>query len=192
MASTILEDAQDLASSDVPTDATQVFARHGDFVWRTLQRLGVRGPDLEDLVQEVFVVVHRQLPGFAGQARITTWLYAIALRVVSTHRRRAWVRRESPQAEPPESHAASGPEEALGAAEERQKLDEVLDLMGLEKRALFVMFELDQLPCQEIADTLGIPVGTVHSRLSAARHDFQSACARWHARARAAQPRRSP
>jgi RNA polymerase sigma-70 factor (ECF subfamily) len=193
MASTLVDNARDFAAAeDIPADATEVFARHGDFVWRTLERLGVRGADREDLLQEVFMVVHRQLGGFAGQARLTTWLYAIALRVVSTHRRRAWVRRESPRAELPDARAStSGPEEALGEAQERQQLCEVLDLMSLEKRALFVMYELDQLPCQEIAETLGIPVGTVHSRLHAARQEFQSACARWQARARAARSRRS-
>jgi RNA polymerase sigma-70 factor, ECF subfamily len=80
--------------------------------------------------------------------------------------------------------SAAGPEDAFGAAEERRKLTEVLDLMDLEKRALFVMYELDEMACEEIARILQVPVGTVHSRLHAARGEFQSALTRWHARQR--------
>jgi RNA polymerase sigma-70 factor (ECF subfamily) len=184
MRSPTLEDARDVSSRDTaPRDVTEAFARHGAFVWRTLQRLGVRDADLEDVVQEVFLVVHRQLEGFDGRSRTTTWLYGISVRVASTHRRRAWVRRELPTDELPDGASSSaGPEEAYGAAEERKKLLEVLDLMDLEKRALFVMFELDEMPCEEIAMILSAPVGTVHSRLHAARREFQRALTRWHAR----------
>ena len=54
---------------------------------------------------------------------------------------------------------------------------EILDLMDLEKRSLFVMFEIDEMPCEEIAELLGVPVGTVHSRLHSARHEFKNALA---------------
>jgi RNA polymerase sigma-70 factor (ECF subfamily) len=172
-----------LPASAVPRDAQEAYALYADFVWRTLQRFGIREADLEDVLQEVFMVVHRQLGAFGGRSQATTWLYGIALRVASTHRRRAWVRRELPTAELPEGPSTSaGPEQSLGDAEERRKLTEILDLMDLEKRAIFVMFELDEMPCEEIAQLLGVPVGTVHSRLHAARRDFRGALKRWQAR----------
>jgi len=180
---------------DPPRDARAAFEQYGDFVWRVLQRLGVHDADREDITQEVFVVVHRQIGGFDGRSRMTTWLYGIAYRVVSTHRRRAWVRRELPTADVPETAAAAaGPEQAVSDAEERQKLGEVLDLMDLEKRAVFVMHELDELSCDEIAAALAIPVGTVHSRLHHARDAFRAALKRWHAQkaAQSASPKRRP
>jgi RNA polymerase sigma-70 factor, ECF subfamily len=169
----------------VPRDAADAFARHGDFVWRTLQRLGIRDADLEDVMQEVFVVVGRQLGGFAGSSKVTTWLYGISIRVASTHRRRAWVRREVPTSEMPDGPTAeAGPDDQLEMARERRQLREVLDMMSVEKRALLVMFELDEMSCEEIADVLGVPTGTVHSRLHAAREEFKSALHRWRARSR--------
>jgi RNA polymerase sigma-70 factor (ECF subfamily) len=184
MRSPILEDAREMSSDESALrDVREVFALHGGFVWRTLQRMGVRDADLEDLVQEVFMVVHRQLAGFGARSRMTTWLYGISARVASTHRRRAWVRRELPTGEENEELSSSaGPEEALGLAEERTKLAEVMDLMDIQKRSLFVMFELDEISCDEIATLLGVPVGTVHSRLHAARREFNEALKRWHAR----------
>jgi RNA polymerase sigma-70 factor (ECF subfamily) len=58
--------------------------------------------------------------------------------------------------------------------------------MSVERRALLVMYELDEMTCEEIAEVLGIPVGTVHSRLHAAREEFKSALKRWKARSRPA------
>jgi RNA polymerase sigma-70 factor, ECF subfamily len=184
--SSIAEDAHDVPSDDdVPRDVAAAFGRHGAFVWRALQRLGIRDADLEDVVQEVFIIAHRKFARFAGQSRMTTWLYGISVRVASDHRRRAWVRREVPTERVPDQPSSEAePEEAFADAEERKKLNEVLDLMPLEKRALFVMFELDEMPCEEIAMVLDVPVGTVHSRLHAARREFQSALGRWHARQR--------
>jgi RNA polymerase sigma-70 factor (ECF subfamily) len=169
--------------SELPRDAADIAARHGDFVWRTLQRLGVPEADLDDVYQEVMIVVHRQLGAFEGRSKTTTWLYAICVRVASTYRRLAWFRRERPTFELPERASPdAGPDELLGDAEERRALREVLDLMVPEKRAVFVMFELDEMPCDEIAQIVGVPIGTIHSRLHAARQDFQGALRRWQAR----------
>jgi RNA polymerase sigma-70 factor (ECF subfamily) len=159
----------------------QVHEQHADFVWRSLQRLGVRDSDLEDALQDVFLVVHRKLDTFDGSARLTTWLYGIALRVAAAHRRRAHIRREemTPDLESTESTAADDPEAALLESESRRRLESVLDSMSLEKRAVFVMFEIEGLTAVEIAEIVGVPVGTVHSRLYAARGEFARAAERW-------------
>ena len=73
---------------------TRIYQANADFVWRSLQRLGVRGPDLDDVLQEVFVVVHQRLGTFDGTAKMTTWLFGIAMRIASDYRRSARVRRE--------------------------------------------------------------------------------------------------
>jgi RNA polymerase sigma-70 factor, ECF subfamily len=164
-------------------DLSSLFAEHADFVWLTLQRLGVRDGDVEDVLQEVFVVVHRRLHTFNDSARITTWLFGICLRVAAQYRRRAYFRRERATAEPPDRPSEDGsPEEAAAMVEAQERLGAVLDEMELEERALFVMFEIDEVPCDRIAEILGVPVGTVYSRLHAAKKSFQKALARCEAR----------
>jgi RNA polymerase sigma-70 factor (ECF subfamily) len=168
-------------SSTPPLTVVEVHDRHADFVWRTLQRLGVSDADLDDAMQEVFVVVHKKLGAFRRDARITTWLYGISLRVAVALRRRAHRRHEEPAAEP-EAGKATDPErdpEALAIQREgRQRLAAVLDAMDPEKRVVLVMSEVERMDTASIADELGIPLGTVYSRLHAARAQFARAAAR--------------
>ena len=72
----------------------EVYRQHAAFVWRALRALGVREADLDDVMHEVFLVVHRKLSAFEGRAKYTTWLFAIAERVASDYRRSARIRRE--------------------------------------------------------------------------------------------------
>lgn len=166
-------------------DLLAVHAAQADFVWRSLQRLGIRPADLEDVFQEVFLVVHKRLHTFDGSSALTTWLFGVCLRVAAAHRRRAWFRREVPTHDAGEAQATPEqdlPEAMLAARQARAVLDRVLDGMDLDKRAVFVMFELDELSSEEIASILGVPVGTVWSRLSAARKQFEKSAAREKAR----------
>jgi RNA polymerase sigma-70 factor (ECF subfamily) len=172
------------ALSDAGAAVTRIYLANADFVWRSLQRLGIRDADLDDVLQEVFVVVHQRLQTFDGSAKMTTWLFGICLRVASAYRRRGFRRNETSVAEPPEptDREIASPEQDLAAAESRRRLDTLLDELDLERRAVFVMFEVDEMPCEEIAQMLGVPVGTVYSRLHAARKSFQKALARMQAR----------
>ena len=166
-----------------PYDVLSIHAEAAGFVWLSLERFGVRAADLEDALQDVFVVVHRRLHTYDPTARLTTWLYGIAIRVAASYRRRAHNRREQLVAELPEEPSGeANPEDATAAAQARARLTAVLDLMDIDKRAIFVMFEIDGVRCEEIAEILGVPVGTVYSRLHAARKDFQAALARHKAR----------
>lgn len=177
------------AAPGAPLDVLAVHRQQADFVWRSLQRLGVRPSDLEDVFQEVFVVVHKRLSTYDGSSALTTWLFGVCLRVAAAHRRRAWFRREVPTDDivtmtADEPSFGEAPDEALAARQARAALDRVLDKMDLEKRAVLVMFELDELGTEEIAKILGVPVGTVWSRLNAARKQFQKILARENARER--------
>ena len=170
-----------IGSGSRTLDVLAVHQAQADFVWRSLQRLGVRPADLEDVFQEVFIVVHKRLHTFDGSSALTTWLFGICLRVAAAHRRRAWFRREVPTDDAalaaPVAEGES-PEDALARAEAQRAVRRALDEMDLEKRAVFVMFEIDELASEEIASVLGVPVGTVWSRLSAARKQFQKIVAR--------------
>lgn len=150
-------------------DVAGVYAEHCDFVWRSLQHLGVRGADLEDLMQEVFMVVHRKLDEFDGRSRVTTWLFGISLRVVARHRRRAYFRFERQEAEVPETADTRTPEDRAATHERSALLERALGRLSLEHRAVFVLFEIEGHRSEEIAETLGVPVGTVYSRLFKAR-----------------------
>jgi len=166
----------------VQLSVTQVHERHGEFVWRTLHRMGIREPHIEDVYQEVFLVVHRRLHSFSGQCAITTWLYEICFRVAAGYRRKAHFRREelvSDWAELDVSDPRSAsPERRLVAARQAKQLERILDEMPLEYRVVFVMFEIEGLSSEQIAESVGAPLGTVYSRLYRARKRFAKALAR--------------
>jgi RNA polymerase sigma-70 factor (ECF subfamily) len=168
---------------DVPDvlDVEKIHESHADFVWCSLQRLGVRPADLEDALQEVFVVVYRKLASFDRSSRLSTWLFGISMRVASAYRRKAYHRRERTVLDLEAMAGASpadDPEEALVEQQARARLASVLDALEPARRAIFVMFEIESIACHEIAEQLGLPLGTVYSRLGAARVDFSKAALR--------------
>lgn len=155
-------------------ETPRLYNEHADFVWRSLAQLGIAEADREDLLQEVFVVVHRTRDEYRGDGKVTTWLYGITLRIASRHRRWRRVRNEVSPPSPGKSTAET-PE---GAASTRQRADlatRLIDELPEDKRSVFILFELQGLSCQEIADALAVPVGTVYSRLHAARAHFRMA-----------------
>jgi RNA polymerase sigma-70 factor (ECF subfamily) len=162
-------------------DVESIHESHADFVWCSLQRLGVRPADLEDALQEVFVVVYRKLASFDGSSRLSTWLFGISMRVASAYRRKAYRRRERTALDLEGLAGASSgddPEEALVEREAQARLASVLDELEPARRAIFVMFEIESISCPAIAEQLGLPLGTVSSRLAAARVDFSKAVLR--------------
>jgi RNA polymerase sigma-70 factor (ECF subfamily) len=144
--------------------------------------MGVRPPHVEDVYQEVFLVVHRRLSTFAGQCAITTWLYEICFRVAAGYRRKAHFRREElvPDWSALESLSspAPSPERQLATARQAKQLERILDAMPLEYRVVFVMFEIEGMTSEQIAETVGAPLGTVYSRLYRARKRFARALSR--------------
>jgi RNA polymerase sigma-70 factor (ECF subfamily) len=112
---------------------------------------------------------------------MTTWLFAICLRVAAAHRRRAHLHHELSTAElddRPDERTPSDPEAAAQRTESVSRLAQALDALSPEKRSALVMFEIEGIAATEIAEMLGVPVGTVYSRLSAARVEFQAAVKR--------------
>ncbi len=170
------------AADEPGLSVTQVHERHGEFVWRTLHRMGVRAPHVEDVYQEVFIVVHRRLGSFAGKSALTTWLYEICFRVAAGYRKKAHFRREELVPDWSLMDALSSdlpsPERQLATARQAELLERILDTLPLEYRVVFVMFEVEGLSCEQISAGLGTPLGTVHSRLSRARKRFARALSR--------------
>lgn len=166
-------------ASERPRSVSEVHAEHAGFVWRQLQRFGVREADREDVLQEVFVVVHQRLHTFDGSAQLTTWLYTITRNVAWAWRRRASHRHEELVDELPDTHdTARSAEETVEAQQLRRRLDRALDTLDLDRRAVFVMLEIDGCSYNEVSAITGVPVGTVSSRLDAAWKDLERALKR--------------
>lgn len=156
-----------------------LFRAHAGFVATFLGRLGAPAAEIDDLTQEVFLVAHRRGGYRPGPAHPTSWLAHIALKVLSTARRS---RRRKPASPGDEAlalvPAGDDPFAAAAAREALRRVDRALATLDLEHRAVFVLFELDGESCESIAAGLGVPVGTVYSRLHHARRKFQEAHAR--------------
>jgi RNA polymerase sigma-70 factor (ECF subfamily) len=171
-----------------------VYKEYFAFVWRSARGLGVRPAALDDVVQEIFVVVHRRLPEFAARSSMRTWLSGIVLNVVRHHRRS--VSRKSPHElstetpADPEALRASGadPYEAAALAEGTRVLQRLLDELDEEKREVLVLAELEEMPVPEIAEALGLKLNTAYSRLRLAREEFDRALSRHRAQERWRRP----
>jgi RNA polymerase sigma-70 factor, ECF subfamily len=153
-----------------------LYAEYFRAMWRTLRRLGVEPAQLDDAVQDVFVVVHRRLAEFDGRS-LRGWLYAIAVRVASDHRRAAAHRRAVPLSEALVDPAPD-PAQTSELAESVRLLHELLAELDEAKRTVFVLGELEELSAPEIAEALGENLNTVYSRLRAARAQFDAALKR--------------
>jgi RNA polymerase sigma-70 factor (ECF subfamily) len=157
------------ASTESSSRFAAVFREHAPYVWRVMRRLGVREADAEDLCQEVFVVVHRRLGEFEGRSSLRTWIYGIAFRVASYHLRRAHVRREQPTEELPEERRSAPQIAEVEREQARAMLDLALRELDEDKRAVFVLYEIEGLEMKDVAEVVGCPLQTAYSRLHAAR-----------------------
>jgi RNA polymerase sigma-70 factor (ECF subfamily) len=178
-------DVERPAQERAALDVAAVYEQHFDFVWRTARRLGVRGAQIDDVVQEVFVIVHRSAAGFEGRSKLRTWLFAITRRVARDHFRSA--RRKPVElvgSEDPSDVTGRDPEAQVQALQGHRLLHALLDALDADKREVFVMVELEQMSMPEIAETLEINLNTAYARLRAARAAFEQALARHRARQR--------
>lgn len=172
--------AQTEVTPRVP-DLAAIYEAHFRYVWRCLRSLGVQDAALEDALQDVFVVVQRRLPEFDGRVELSTWLYAIALRIARKYRSRSGRELARRGEVPEEGHASAPHGDAEGAAQSNELLSiarEALDALDDEKREVFVLSRVEQMSAPEIASVVGIPVNTVYSRLRAARQAFEAAVQR--------------
>jgi RNA polymerase sigma-70 factor (ECF subfamily) len=160
--------------ADAPTLA-QVFRDHAPFVWRTLRHYGVPEADLEDATQEVFLVVQRKLPEFRGDSSLRTWLHSICRRVAADWRKSRDRRREVLTDAPPDSLEPAAQERLVHAQRTRTLLARLLADLDDDKREVFVLYEIEELPMAEVAASIGCPVQTAYYRLYAARRQVREA-----------------
>ena len=161
-----------------------IYRNEFPYVWKTLRRLGASAQDIEDLTHDLFVVVHRHLPDYDPERPLRPWLFGIALRVLADHRRAARHKHEIFTDEFDPADGAPTVLERMEGEEARDLLMRALDRLDLDRRAVFVLHELDELPAPEIARVLEIPLNTVYSRLRLARADVTEALRRSYGRER--------
>lgn len=153
-----------------PFDFHEVYTRHFEFACRSLRLLGVEGDALEDAAQDVFGVVARRLSGFEQSASVTTWLFAIVQRVAANHRRTRRRKRDRLQPLTEPSLASDvGPDAHADAARAAQLIQAFAAGLDEERRAVLVLGVLERVPARELAESLGVPLFTVYSRVRSVR-----------------------
>jgi len=175
--------ALDAAATDAPAPGGSLpaewFHRYFDVLWRLVARLGVAGHSIDDVVQDTFIAASRRRADIReGQER--RFLIGTAVRLSSNYRQRAHVRREVLDGERLELEASDVPdaERLLIEKHLRALLDAALAALPDAHREIFVLYELEGFSTPEIAEMLGVPLGTVASRLARARSSFSKAAAR--------------
>lgn len=143
----------------------ELFAEHGNLVFRTLQYLGVPSASVDDALQDVFITAHRRWDSFDGSGKARTWLYGIARRVAwryrrnHAHRGARFVLTE---------HPVEGEDAPFERAHARRSVQALIEGLDEPKRAAFVLVEVEGFTAAEAAQLLEVPLGTVYSRVRAA------------------------
>jgi RNA polymerase sigma-70 factor (ECF subfamily) len=164
-----------LGTTAIKPTAQEIFEQYATYAWRALRYCGVAPSDLQDACQEVFLVVHRRLPEFESRSSLRTWIYGICLRVAAQYRRRAHRRHEELMSEPPETAVLPTQSTEIEGQQARALLEAVLGTLDSSKREVFVLYEIEQLSMEEVAQVVGCPLRTAYSRLEAARKQILKA-----------------
>lgn len=164
-------------------DFRVLFQSECSYVFHSLRRLGVQERDLEDVAHEVFLAIHKKLDDYDPARPLRPWIFAFAYRFASDYRKLARHRRERGDDDIEAVDATASVDERIDAERSRLLVLEALDALDLDKRAVFVMHEIDGVAIPAVAASLGIPVNTAYSRLRLAREGFAAAVKRLRARA---------
>lgn len=164
-------------------DFRDLFDRDYVYVWHSLRRLGVREADCDDVANETFVKVHQNFHQYDPSRASRPWLFAFCARLASDYRRLARHRREMAlDSEPKVPASRSDPEAEVLRLESSALVLEALDALDDDRRRVFVLHEMDELPIPEVARVLEIPLGTAYTRLRTARQEFTSVIRRLQSR----------
>lgn len=157
-----------------PARFEALFEAELPYVWTSLRRLGVHARDLEDVAHEVFLAVYRRIAELDASRSPRPWLFAFALRHAADYRRLARHRAELLGDDDPPRPPDSSPtvEEALSRRERAAFVERALEALDMDRRAVVILHDLDEVPMPEVARTLGIPLNTGYSRLRTGREEL--------------------
>jgi RNA polymerase sigma-70 factor (ECF subfamily) len=170
-----------LVRSGVPatspeSDCLDLYDRELDYLFATLQRFGARAGEMEDLLQEIFIVLYRQWPTLDTTRSLRPWLFGVAFRVVRAHRRRQT--RDQRREEPIEEPEAPRPDVGLEDQESMALLLSGLEQIPAARRAVVMMHDLDGLAIADIARRLSMTKIGIYTRLYKGRKELAAAVRR--------------
>ncbi|MEM9463578.1 MAG: RNA polymerase sigma factor [Myxococcota bacterium] len=173
-------------------DLAAVYRMHHDLVWRSLRALGVDAAMADDATQDVFMVVHRRLHDYDGTTPVRRWVLGIARNVAFKYRERslrsaARVRPldgEDERAPAPLTVVDDPAEDVIARREAAAVVERFVERLDPNKRAVFMLCEIEGFSAPEVSAALGIKLNTVYSRLRVAREKFEQAIARHQATTR--------
>jgi RNA polymerase sigma-70 factor (ECF subfamily) len=158
----------------------ELVRRYQDRLYNTAYRLVGNADDAQDVVQEAFLSAYQSLASFKGDSLFFTWLYRIAVNTAISLKRKQRVvlsihtAPDRPGAvEPLDPSERSRPGHAVEQAEEEQRVHQALSRLSPEHRAVLVLKEMEGQKYEEMAETLGVPIGTIRSRLHRARLELR-------------------
>lgn len=151
----------------------EIYREYFEYVWTNLRRLGVSDLDLDDAVQDVFLIMHRRADEFEGRSTVKTWLYGIARRIAFRYRRAAERSRRRSEALALLDRERGDLDRDLATRQAWRLLYAFLDTLDEEKREAFVIGEFEGLNRQQLGHALGVNPNTAYSRLRAARERFE-------------------
>ena len=148
--------------------------RYKDVVFRLIARSAADRSRVEDLAQDVFLKIHRGLPYFRGEAKLTTWIYRIVLNLLSQEgdRRRA-AREVALDADVP-AHQPRSHDRTASDLELRDRLEKAMARLPANYRLLVASHYLDEVKYEDLAEALEIPVGTVKTHLHRAKKQLRA------------------
>ncbi len=159
----------------------ELVSRYQDRLFNSVLRLANNAEDARDVVQEAFLHAYQSLHSFKADSLFFTWLYRIAVNTaISLKRKQRPALRiqqggddESNAIDPVDPADASRPGHAVEMAEEERRVHDALGKLSTEHRAVLVMKDMDGMKYEEMAEILGVPVGTIRSRLHRARLEIR-------------------
>ncbi len=160
----------------MPPTLETLYREQLPYVLQTVRRLGVPASAAEDVAHDIFITVKSRLPEYDPSRAVRPWLFGIAMRSAANYRDRAHLRRETTQDLDHEIDSAAGPSEHSEAASARRLVNRALTVLDDDRRTIFILHELDEVPVPEAAQVIGVPVDTAWSRLRAARKQFNEVC----------------
>ena len=168
---------EDVAASPPAVLVKQVFSEHANFVWRSLRRLGVASADVDDALQEVFLVVFRRIAEYEDRGLIRPWLFTIS-RQVASHYHRGNKRTEMRHQGLVLDTSGTDVEEALARREAEDVVRSFLDELDEPQRIVFCLSDIEGMTAPEIAEAVGVNLNTVYARIRLARKRFEREIAR--------------
>lgn len=151
-----------------------LYHRHRRALWSFIRNYVADAHLADEVLQDTLVAVWKAAPSFRGDSRVTTWMFGIARRQAYNHLRRRHPEPVDTDALAPRTDSSPGPERVVVARDERDKVVDQIERLSPEHREALVLALAGDLSYGELSEMLGVPVGTVKSRVSNARRTLKS------------------